>query len=211
MIYILAHRGFWTKLSEQNTDVAFERALANGFGIETDLRDYDESIVVSHDMPNHSSMDFEDFLRICKRYDSRLPLALNVKADGLQQILMCSKIANNHFYFDMSVPDMLGYIRHNMKLYSRYSEIEPAPALYERTCGIWLDNFVDERLNLESLERFLRDGKEVVLVSPELHKREYMHYWQALKRYLIQNPQWSNKIGLCTDFPSKARDYFNEK
>lgn len=211
MLFILAHRGFWMEPSEQNTEIAFERALANGFGIETDLRDHNESVVVSHDMPNHSSMVFEDFLKICKRHSDGLPLALNVKADGLQQVLKHSNINNTHFYFDMSVPDMLGYIRHNMALYSRYSEVEPVPALYEQSCGIWLDNFADELLNIESLERFLRDGKQVVLVSPELHKREHTLYWQALKSYLSQNPQWSKNIGLCTDFPSKARDYFNEK
>jgi hypothetical protein len=37
MIKIIAHRGFWYKPEEKNTLAAFERALQNGFGIETDL------------------------------------------------------------------------------------------------------------------------------------------------------------------------------
>ena len=44
---IIAHRGFWIKDSEKNTVKAFERALENGFGIETDLRDYNQKIVAS--------------------------------------------------------------------------------------------------------------------------------------------------------------------
>ena len=34
---IIAHRGYWKVSSEMNTRVAFERALINGFGIETDI------------------------------------------------------------------------------------------------------------------------------------------------------------------------------
>ncbi|MEZ8285639.1 hypothetical protein AB4277_12595 [Vibrio splendidus] len=208
MIDIIAHRGFWLDASEQNTEIAFIRALSNGFGIETDLRDHTEKLVISHDMPNDNSMRFDTFLQICSQYDDELTLALNVKADGLQEGLKASSIENRHFYFDMSVPDMIGYIRKDMTVYSRYSEIETSPALYSKSDGIWLDNFTDERLVIDVLEQFIQDGKKVVLVSPELHKRDESLYWQTLKTFLNSNSQWSKYIGLCTDFPSKARDYF---
>jgi glycerophosphoryl diester phosphodiesterase len=48
---IIAHRGMWFNKHEQNTLVAFERALENGFGIETDFRDFNGSLVISHDLP----------------------------------------------------------------------------------------------------------------------------------------------------------------
>ncbi|EMI7259002.1 hypothetical protein V6932_002705 [Vibrio alginolyticus] len=210
MLDIIAHRGYWLEQAEQNTAVAFERALSGGYGIETDLRDHNEVIVISHDMPNSASMKFDDFLKICSQYDDKLTLALNVKADGLQLLLKDSAIVNSHFYFDMSVPDMLGYLNKEMMLYSRYSEIETTPSLYEHTNGIWLDNFTDAQLDVAALTRFLQDGKRVILVSPELHKRCTSQYWLSLKKFLNDNPQYSRVIGLCTDFPSKAREYFYE-
>lgn len=209
MINIIAHSGFWIEPSEKNTEIAFERALSEGFGIETDLRDHDGKLVVSHDMPNSESLSFEVFLDICNKYSFNLTLALNIKSDGLQDSLKNVKINNSHFYFDMSVPDMLGYISRNMMLYSRYSEIELSPPIYDKCDGIWLDNFADDKLDIEALERFLSDNKQVVLVSPELHKREHLHYWKNLKKFLNDNPNWSKDVGLCTDFPSKAREYFD--
>jgi len=208
---IIAHRGFWLEVSEQNHFSAFERALSNGFGIETDLRDRNATVVISHDMPNSKSMSFKDFLSLCREYSPELSLALNIKADGLQQSLIAQEVNNQHFYFDMSVPDMLGYTNNSMNVYTRYSDIEQYPALYNDCKGVWLDNFSDAHLDLCALKTFLKDGKEVILVSPELHKRDEKEYWCSLKEHLTSNPSHELLIGLCTDFPLKARDYFNEK
>ena len=208
---IIAHRGFWFDISEQNTEEAFQRALSNGFGIETDLRDRDKSLVISHDMPDSESMNFNRFLNICDQFDDQNVLALNIKADGLQALLKELDVNNVHFYFDMSVPDMLGYCSQSMPVYTRYSNIETVPSLYQESEGIWLDNFNNEKLNLEALETFLKDNKKVVLVSPELHKKDESSYWSDLRLFINLNPQWSDFIGLCTDYPSKARDYFNDK
>ncbi|WP_163131636.1 hypothetical protein [Agarivorans sp. Alg241-V36] len=205
---IIAHRGFWFDIAEQNTQVAFERALSNKFGIETDLRDHDGFVVISHDMPDSQSMSYNEFLTTCSRYDRQLVLALNIKSDGLQALLKQSEIRNSHFYFDMSVPDMLGFHKQQLPTYSRYSDIETVPSLYKESPGIWLDNFRDETLDLDALKRFLIDKKSVVLVSPELHNRDKTGYWESLKKFINRNQQWSELIGLCTDYPSKAREYF---
>ena len=45
---IIAHRGLWKKKSEQNTIKSINEALMNDYGIETDIRDYRNKIVVSH-------------------------------------------------------------------------------------------------------------------------------------------------------------------
>lgn len=37
---IIAHRGFWELEKEQNTTLAFQKSFENGFGIETDFRDF---------------------------------------------------------------------------------------------------------------------------------------------------------------------------
>ena len=48
---IIAHRGFWRKKTDQNTIGAFKLALNNHFGIETDIRDQNGQLVISHDIP----------------------------------------------------------------------------------------------------------------------------------------------------------------
>uniref|UniRef100_UPI001EEBCE5F hypothetical protein n=1 Tax=Vibrio vulnificus TaxID=672 RepID=UPI001EEBCE5F len=189
---------------------AFKSAFINGFGIETDLRDFNQNIVISHDMPKEGCMTFSDFISMASS-NNNVTLALNIKSDGLQSTLGKLKLDSPHFYFDMSVPDMLHYCINGSKFYTRYSDIETTPSLYFESHGIWLDNFKDDTLNLEMLEHFLKDGKNVVLVSPELHKRNKSNYWKSLRHFLISNQEYVGKVGLCTDFPFKAREYFNEQ
>ena len=84
---IIAHRGYWIKPNEKNTAIAFERALRLNFGIETDIRDVQGKLVVSHDMPSGGEMDFSDFLDLCLLYSKARPLALNIKSDCLHDEL----------------------------------------------------------------------------------------------------------------------------
>lgn len=209
MINIIAHRGFWTLREDQNTEKSFELALSNGFGIETDLRDYNQNVVISHDIPDGSCISLERFLSICSHYPEQT-LALNIKSDGLQDLIYKSKIASPHFFFDMSNPDMLGYKRSGLIFYTRYSDIELMPSLYNDADGVWLDNFDNNVLNVDMMSKFLNDKKNVVLVSPELHKMDKSGYWHDLKEYMSLHPNLINKIGICTDFPLEAREYFNE-
>lgn len=52
-----------------------------GYGTETDIRDIQGKLVISHDMPQGNEITFEELLQIM---DGRnLPLALNIKADGM--------------------------------------------------------------------------------------------------------------------------------
>ena len=83
---VLAHRGWWRTKEEENSSVAIERALAEGFGVETDLRDLAGRVVVSHDPPRGGELAFEALLAIADRHPGSGPLALNVKADGLQPL-----------------------------------------------------------------------------------------------------------------------------
>ena len=107
-IEVLAHRGFWSKEEDKNTLQAFKKAFDYGFGVETDLRDFCGKIVISHDMPKGNEISFEDLL--IEMNGRNLPLALNIKADGLgQEILKFLEKYNhsNYFTFDMSIPEMV--------------------------------------------------------------------------------------------------------
>ena len=127
---ILSHRGYWKYVSEKNTKAAFERSFSLGFGTETDLRDRAGELVISHDMSNANSIPAEEFFKIYRSIGKRLPLALNIKADGLHHILkrlLCEYDVENYFVFDMAVPDGLSYINQNLTTYTRHSEFESTP------------------------------------------------------------------------------------
>ncbi len=48
---ILSHRGYWKSEEERNQEVAFHRSFDLGYGTETDIRDIQGKLVISHDMP----------------------------------------------------------------------------------------------------------------------------------------------------------------
>lgn len=208
---IIAHRGHWLAEEEKNTVIAFERALKANFGIETDLRDYSGSVVVSHDLPTESSMSFETLLKIYSTYRGKEEprLALNIKSDGLassvSNLLEKYKVTN-YFVFDMSVPDALSYLKAGLKTFTRQSEYELDPSLYEDCHGVWLDCFSKTWFSEGLITSHVESGKRVCIVSPELHKRTHVikEQWTMLRECHHQRD-----LSLCTDFPSDARDFFD--
>jgi hypothetical protein len=207
---IVAHRGEWTEAPDKNSVGAFERALRGGFGIETDLRDAGGAVVISHDMPRGDEMTLDAFLALCARHPAGRPLALNIKADGLQAKVAAALAAHrieDAFVFDMAVPDALGYLAQGTPAYTRISEYETVPSFLDQAAGIWLDAFHGEWYTPELVAGWLARGKQVCIVSPELHKRPHLALWQRLRAAGLQRHPG---LSLCTDFPSAAKDYFSE-
>lgn len=209
---ILSHRGLWRKADEKNTETAFRRSFDLGFGTETDLRDYCGDLVISHDVATAECMLFSDFLEIYLTYGNSLPLALNIKADGLQYILnekLREYNISNYFVFDMSVPDGLGYVKAGMRTFTRQSEIEVQPAFYQSAQGVWLDEFNTHWINEDVVSEHIRNNKEICIVSPELHKRDNKSEWLHYKKIDSQLDD-EGELMLCTDFPEQAKRVFNE-
>ncbi|HAU5562557.1 TPA: hypothetical protein JD264_01880 [Serratia fonticola] len=207
---IISHRGYWKNNEEKNTYEAFTRSFNLGFGTETDVRDFNGELVISHDIPTGSEMSLNDFLRLVDRKD--FSLALNVKSDGLVNKLAESLSAfniRNAFVFDMSVPDQIGYHRDGkIAFFSRASEYEPVISLYEACHGVWLDAFNSIWYDANYILKILDDGKKVCIVSPELHKRDdYKELWEMLVESGLSNAE---NLILCTDFPEFAQQYFKE-
>jgi hypothetical protein len=206
---IVAHRGHWTAVPDKNSRAAFERALRGGYGIETDLRDALGGIVISHDMPAGDEMRLDAFLALCAQYPAARPLALNIKSDGLQAQLKAALAAHGieqAYVFDMAVPDALGYLAQGVPAYTRCSEYEPVPSFLEQAAGIWLDAFHGEWYAPALIQDWLAQGKQVCIVSPELHRRPHAALWQTLRDAgLHRHPG----LGLCTDFPDQAKEFFD--
>jgi len=211
--HILAHRGIWRQSEDQNTKKAFQLALEQGFGIETDIRDSLEQLVISHDIPTGTEMSLSDFIAIIIDHDTQSTLALNIKSDGLAKnitSILSEAPLTNYFLFDMSVPDIKSYIYENLPFFTRVSEEEKSPAFRKQANGVWLDSFVEEGVNLMVMEKYLDIGKKVCIVSPELHNYDYRHKWGKLKSVMkTLNQEKLSNIYLCTDFPNEAWIFFN--
>jgi hypothetical protein len=194
--HIYCHRGYWTTSAEQNSLKALSDASANGFGIETDLRDSAGKLVITHDAFSSSALDPSEINLI------DTPIALNIKCDGLlrkglEEIIRLVQDPGS-FVFDGSIPEMLQYKRAGVKHALRLSEYEQE--LSWQTNHIWLDAFqYDWWLEDNTLQR-LSENNFVVVVSPELHSREYLNVWDVVAAEISGcNPN----VAICTDKPTE--------
>lgn len=211
---ILAHRGWWQQPAEKNSKTAFDRAFKAGYGVETDLRDGLGTVYISHDLPTTASQTFDNFLVQRSVHNNHAPLALNIKADGLQRQVAaaCAGLsADDYFVFDMSVPDTLGYLKAGIPTFLRESELE-SPDRFMREQqgirGIWLDCFKRDWITADLIKAYLGSGLDVALVSPELHhaERPYEAAWTEWKKAPYKTGK--ARLMLCTDFPDKAAQFF---
>jgi glycerophosphoryl diester phosphodiesterase len=206
---ILAHRGLWTEPAEQNGLDACTDAWRAGFGIETDVRDRLGGLVISHDPAADGALiALPDLLGHHRSIAPGSPLAVNIKSCGLA-VAVAKALAeagtSAAYVFDLAIPDALAYLAAGVAVYTRHSDIEPDPPLYERAAGVWLDSFGPEWWTADTVARHLDGGKSVAIVSPELHRRDHRAVWERLAASDIGTHPG---VSICTDFPFEARKVF---
>jgi hypothetical protein len=209
---ILAHRGYWKKVSEKNSEKSLKKALKKGYGFESDIRDYDGKIVISHDLANKKCTIAETIFKEFSKYNNELCFAVNIKSDGLVGELLKILKKNcitNYFCFDMSIPQMINYCEKGLNIFTRQSEYEIEPlCLYDKSQGVWIDAFYDDSwITEELILKHVKNGKKICLVSPELHSLPYLKFWEKLKSFKIDY----SEIMLCTDLPDEANNFFNRE
>jgi hypothetical protein len=211
MMEILAHRGDWRQEHEKNSLPALFGALESGFGLETDIRDLDGELVISHDVPRLGTIrPAEELIAFYARGGFTATLALNIKCDGLQerlQALLEKYQVRNYFVFDMAVPDLLGYLKRGMPSYVRRSELEDHPRLSAQAAGTWLDELTDSWIDEAAIAREAAATPRVAIVSPELHRRPHQAQWAAIRSAMAGGVP-AAKLQICTDFPNEARRHF---
>ena len=182
--------------------------IHSDFGIEIDLRDKNNDIILSHD-PFDEGDSFEKFLN----YYKHSFLILNIKSEGIEyRILDLLKKYNieNYFFLDSSFPMINKLINLEEKnIAVRYSEFESLQTilnLKNKVNWIWIDNFDFNTFNInyETFVLLKSSGFKVCLVSPELQNQdekleEYRAYLKSnkiipdmicTKNYNI--PRWIN-------------------
>ena len=209
---ILAHRGYWNDKIECNSPLALKIALEKGYGFESDVRDYLGRMVISHNIADEFSQNVEEVFQWLSAYGDKYCFAINIKADGLKNILKKyfeKYHIKNYFLFDMSVPQMIEFEEMGFRFFTRQSEYEICPVMYDQAAGVWMDGFNSiDWITEELLDKHIKSEKEVCLVSPDLHgKTDYMQFWDRLRSWHID----FSKVMLCTDYPDKARKIFKDK
>ena len=109
------------------------------------------------------------------------------------------------FVFDMAVPDALDYLHVGVPAFTRLSEVEEQPAFYEHAHGVWIDCFYEDWITEGVVTTNLAAGKQVALVSPELHGRPHEPVW---RRWAAMACAASDDLFLCTDHPEAAKQLF---
>ncbi len=198
---ILSHRGYWKSPEEKNREVAFRRSFERGFGTETDFRDLAGQVVIAHDPPRGGEMSAAACFALMA--DRSLPMALNVKADGLAEplgALARGAGLSNWFVFDMSVPDTIMQLRAGNPVFARLSEYEADGPLVARCPGVWLDGFDGIWFDRGLIDSVLSRGQKLCIVSPELHQRDQRDLWEMLLPL-----RGRAGLMLCTDLPEDAQ------
>ena len=207
---ILAHRGYWNTHIANNSPRALRTALENGYGFESDLRDYEGKLVISHNIADKASQEAEEVFQWLAEFQDQFCFAVNIKSDGLKDLLaalLAKYRITNYFTFDMSVPQMVEYAERGLTYFTRQSEWEQYPVLYENAAGVWVDGFLgDGWITEELVNGHLQRGKQVCLVSPELHGRDPAGFWERLAAFQADR----GGVLLCTDRPDEAKRFFTD-
>lgn len=163
------------------------------FGLEIDIRDYNNKLVLAHDPPTSQNLLLSDFL---KEISLNQLLAINVKSteieNELHSILNEFNISN-YFTFDWPVPSLLKALKQKLSCAFRLSEFEKD--IIPGCDWVWIDSFQTIWYDSEFLNSLKRSGLKIAIVSPELHNR---------KSDLEQVKEIVNSIkvdAICTDLP----------
>lgn len=152
-----------------NTTAAL-RQIPKGCGVEVDLRDCGNRLILQHD-PFQEGEDFELFL---KNVGNRF-LILNIKSERVEwrvRELLQEYNIRDYFFLDSSFPMIVRLARegeNNIAL--RFSELEGTDTLLRmqgKAKWIWVDSFTRMPLDKKTFAILREAGYQLCLASPDL-------------------------------------------
>lgn len=140
------------------------------FGVELDLRDYGERLILQHD-PFTDGEDFEEYL---KHYEHGT-MILNVKSERIEsKVLELIQKYNikKYFFLDSSFPMIYLLSKSGEKnIALRFSEFEGIDTILNmknKVDWIWVDCFTTLPITSKNYQLLKEAGFKFCLVSPEL-------------------------------------------
>ena len=162
-------------------------------GIEIDVRDYKNELVLSHDPPNDQCMKLKNFLENISKDQL---IAINVKSSEIESELkeiIHDLDVSNYFTFDWAFPSLRKALDINITCAFRLSEYEKE--IVSNCTWVWIDCFEGIWYDVDFLDSLKKSGLKLALVSPELHNRE-----SEISK--VKNIINSTKVdAICTDRP----------
>tara|TARA_Y100001933_G_C18994925_1_gene562077 strand:+ start:380 stop:982 length:603 start_codon:yes stop_codon:yes gene_type:complete len=140
------------------------------YGIELDLRDTDDNIILSHD----PFLDGEDFEHFLQNYNKKL-MILNIKSERIEYKvldLLQKYNVKDYFFLDSSFPMIYQLNNINEKniaiRFSEFESIESVKLVKKMVKWVWIDCFNHFPLTQESYKIIKDLGLKICIVSPEL-------------------------------------------
>ena len=149
------------------------KSLPTEFGVELDLRDFGNELVLEHD-PFTGGENFSEYLR----HYQHGTMILNVKSERIEhrvlELLVENKITD-YFFLDSSIPMIYLLNKSGEKRSAvRFSEIESIETVMlmaDKVDWVWVDCFSKLPIDPSSFNKLKQAGFKLCLVSPELQGR----------------------------------------
>ena len=144
--------------------------IDSNLGIEIDVRDYNNELVLSHDYPNQQSVKLDEFLQ---KISKEQLLAINIKSSEIENELksvLDNNGINNYFTFDWAIPSLVKALDNHITCAFRLSEYEKE--IFPNCKWVWVDFFNNIWYDSDFLISLKKSGLKVAIVSPELHNKK---------------------------------------
>ncbi len=163
--------------------------LPREYGVEVDLRDFGERLVLQHD-PFKDGEDFEEYL---KSYNHGT-MILNIKSERIEyKVLELLQKYNIKKYFFLDCTFPLIYLlskdgEKNIALrFSEFEGIDTILSMEGKVQWVWVDCFSKFPLNNYDANRLREKGFKLCFVSPELQGRTERSYVSEFRHEIELN------------------------
>ena len=162
------------------------QSIEQKYGVELDLRDYLNDIVVEHD-PYKKGESFKEYIQHINDRD----MILNVKCERIEEDVLAILKDNNYkgtyFFLDCSFPMIYALAKkgeNNIALrFSEYEGIDTLRKMKGLVKWVWVDVFTVLPLTNEICKELKEMNYSICIVSPELqgHEEDIKTYANIIK------------------------------